>query len=418
MLLVDRRAKREALFDGERGVEAVLQRLAARGRGWTPVHEADRLIALARADGAAVTLEPGSQFELSTPPRRDVLQIDADLRAFLAELAEVTGDMDVVPIAIGLNPFSATDEVHLGPKKRYRIMTDYLSKRGDLALDMMRRTLSVHCSFDYADEADAAEKTRVAFAVAPIVTAMFANSGFEKLAPNGFQSFRGEVWRRTDPDRCGLVPEVFERDFGFERYVDVVLRVPLIFTYADGVYRPAHGLPAAKWFAGEWAPREFVEAHRGIEPSPDDLEWVINQSFRDARLRRYLECRASDFPLPEMASAPVALWTGVLYDPAARAAALELTAGLSLDERAALSGAVAKDGLRARTANGRDVLTLARDLLDLARRTLVARGFGEEELLDPAASLVASGRTPTDVLLERFPARADADALIDRLALR
>ena len=399
VLVVDRRTRKEAPFDGPRGVEAVLESLSR--NGWATARENGRLIALERA-GATVTLEPGSQLELSTSPRRTVVEIEADLRSFLAELGPVLEKMDLVALATGLNPFSTALEVPLGPKKRYAIMTEYLSRKGDLAIDMMRRTLSVHCSFDYRDEADAIEKARVAFAAAPVVTAMFAHSGVDRVAPNGYQTFRAEIWRRTDPDRCGQLPEVYEEGWGFARYLERILGLPLIFTYRDGEYRPANGRRAREWFAGGWD---------GLTPAVDDLEWVINQSFRDARLRRYLECRAADFPSPHMATAPVALWTGLLYDADARREAWTRLAALGAERREAMIAAVPRDGLRAA-----GVLALARELAALARRTLVARGHGEERLLDPLDALLADGRSPTDALLDGWTA-GDADALIERLRI-
>ncbi len=390
---MDRAKRKEAGFDA---VERVLLSLAS--VGWKETRENGRLIALER-DGSTVTLEPGSQLELSTPPRKHVVEIERDFRAFVTELKRAT---DLVPIATGLNPFSPTRKVELGPKKRYVVMTEYLSKRGDLALDMMRRTLSVHCSFDYSDEADAVAKTRVAFAAAPVIAAMFANSGVDELKASGFQTFRAEVWRRTDPDRCGQLPEIYEKGWGFARYVDRVLELPLIFTYKDGEYRPAGGRPAREWFAGGWG---------GVEPQADDLEWVINQSFRDARLRRYLECRAADFPSPRMASAPVAMWTGLLYDADAREGTWARLSALTPAEREAMHAAVPREGLRAK-----GVLAIAREIAALARRGLVKRGYGEERLLDPLDALLAEGRTPTDELLSAWKP-GDADALIDLLAI-
>lgn len=414
LLVVDRRTNREAPFDGPRGVEAVLAALLHGSGGWTPGQVAGRLIALEHADGSTITLEPGSQLEFSTPPRRTALEVDADLRRFLAGFRVATAGMDLALTGIGLNPFSATEEVALGPKPRYRIMTEYLSKTGDLALDMMRRTCSVHVTFDYRDEAEAMAMQRVAFGVAPVVVAMFAHSPLEKLDRNGYQSFRWEVWHRTDPDRTGVLPGVFDADFSFARYVDRVMELPLIFTAKDGVYRAVHGFPAKKWFTGEWG---GLTGHEDDEPEVADLEWVINQSFRDARLRRYLECRAADFPSPALATAPVALWTGLLYDERSRDAAWSLVKDLSIDERARFSRAVAKDGLSAR-AGSRDALSLAKDLARLAREGLVRRGAGEERLLDPLDAQLATGKSPALTLLEtlgRLP--ADPAKLISAIEL-
>lgn len=409
-IVTDLQTRREAPFDGPRGLESVLRRFLERGKGWKAVEEDGRLIALDHHDGAALTLEPGSQLELATVPRVSVREIDADLRAFVREFHVVTEGLEVALLGIGLNPFSSTSEVALGPKRRYAIMTDYLSRRGALALDMMRRTGSVHCSFDYKSEDEAVEMTRLAYAVAPIVTAVFAHSPIEKVAPNGHVSFRGRIWRETDPDRCGTMFEALRPDFDFERYLDKILRLPLIFTLKDGVYRPAHGLPAGKWFAGEW---DGLEGHEGLEPVPGDLEWVINQSFRDARLRRYVECRAADFPPAAMASAPVAFYAGLLYDDETRRAAWQRLSGYTDAERDALSAAVPREGLRARLRND-SALDLARELAALSRGGLDARGLGESALLEPIDELLAEGITPAERLLRGWTP-GDADGLIERL---
>ena len=408
LLVVDRRTGREAPFEGKRGVQAVLRMLLSKGEGWTPVSLDGQLVALEREDGATITLEPGSQLEFSTPPRNGALEVDADLRAFVAEFRRAMQGSELALTGIGLNPYSATREVRLGPKKRYLIMDEYLSKRGSLALDMMRRTLSVHVTFDFRDEAEVVAMQRTAFAVTPVVVAMFASSAYERLRPNGFRSFRWEVWHDTDPDRCGILPGVFDPDFSFDRYVERVLDLPLIFTLKDKVYRAARGLPARKWFAGDVA---ALEGHEGLAPHPDDLEWVINQSFRDVRLRRYLECRAADFPSPALVTAPVALWTGLLYDERSRAEAWELLASLDDAERRRLSRAVAKEALAA-TTNGRSVLSLAKDLARLAREGLVRRGLGEERLLDPLDAQLATGVSPAETLLAKLGSTPSADAMI------
>lgn len=423
MLVVDRRTAREAPFGGDRGVEAVLRRLHERGKGWSPVRIDGRLIALDRADGSAITLEPGSQLEFSTPPRPGAVEVDADVRAFVKEFRAATSGLDVALTGIGLNPFSATQEVELGPKPRYAIMTDYLSQRGRLALDMMRRTCSVHVTFDYRDEADVVDMQRVAFAVTPVVVAMFANSPLEKLVPNGFKTFRWEVWQHTDPDRCGLLPGVFDHGFDFERYVSEVLRLPLIFTLRDGVYRAANGRPASDWLEGK---TELFPGTEGLQPERADLEWAINQSFRDVRLRRYLECRAADFPPTAMLSAPVALWTGLLYDERARKEAWELMAGTAplkpgaladLPARQELNRAVSRDGLAARTG-GRTALSMANDLARIAQGGLVRRALGEEKLLDPLLAQLATGKTPAETLLDRIGRSAiSADQLIATIEL-
>ena len=122
------------------------------------------------------------------------------------------------------------------PKGRYDIMRRYMPKVGGYGLEMMFRTCTVQVNLDFRDEADMVKKFRVGLALQPVATALFANSPFREGRPNGFLSYRSHIWTDVDNARAGMLPFVFESGFGFERYVDYALDVPMYFVYRDGRY--------------------------------------------------------------------------------------------------------------------------------------------------------------------------------------
>ena len=200
-------------YEGERGIGRFLECVADED-GWKPVHEGDKVIALAK-EGASITLEPGGQMELSGAPLRTIHETCDEFNTHLELCKRISAPLGIVWLGLGINPIHAVAEVPVMPKARYRIMREYLPTRGAMALDMMFTTATVQANFDYADEADMVAKLRVASALSPIVSAIFANSSLSSGLPNGFASKRLEIWRFTDPDRCGLLPMVFESDFGY-----------------------------------------------------------------------------------------------------------------------------------------------------------------------------------------------------------
>ena len=137
---------------------------------------------------------------------------------------------------LGLRPHGPARETPVMPKGRYKIMAPYMDKVGRYGRDMMFRTCTVQVNLDFGSEADMVKKLRVSLALQPVATALFANSPFLEGKPNGFLSFRSEVWTDTDNARSGMLPFAFEQGMGFERYVDYALDVPMYFVMRDGHY--------------------------------------------------------------------------------------------------------------------------------------------------------------------------------------
>jgi glutamate--cysteine ligase len=388
-------------YEGGRGIRALLEGLQAIS-GWQPILEGDHPIGLSdEAGGGAISLEPGGQFELSGAPLRTLHDTARETAEHLAQAKAVGSPLGIDFLTLGMSPLWTRAETPVMPKARYRIMTNYMPKVGTRGLDMMYRTSTVQVNLDYASEADMVKKMRVSIALQPIATALFANSPFTEGKPNGFLSMRSEIWRDTDPHRTGMVPFVFEEGFGYERYVDWALDVPMYFVKRDSIYHDVAGASFRDLLAGK------LSALPGEQATRSDWANHVSTLFPEVRLKRYLEMRGADVGPQERIVALSAFWVGLLYDSAALDQAWELVRGWSAQQRESLRADVPKRALNASVA-GRSVRDVARDALALAERGLKARAFkddaGRDETcyLAPLHDIVESGRTPAERLLERF----------------
>ncbi|WP_342235459.1 glutamate--cysteine ligase [Inquilinus sp. OTU3971] len=385
-------------YDGPDGIRAVLEGLA--GCGWERVEENGNLIALIR-DKASVTLEPGGQVELSGAPLRSIHDTCAEVADHLSLVKKVGEQLGIGMIGLGFQPKWRREDIGWMPKGRYKIMRDYMPKRGSLGLDMMSRTCTVQVNLDFASEADMVKKFRASLALQPIATALFANSPFTEGRPNGFQSLRSHIWTDTDPDRTGDLPFVFEDGFGFERYVDYLLDVPMYFVYRDGRYIDAAGHSFRAFLKGELA------VYPGQLPTLNDWADHLTTAFPEVRLKKYLEMRGADGgPWSRLCALP-ALWVGLLYDGTALDAAWDLVKDWTTAERAALRRDVPRLGL-ATPFRGGTVRDVALQVLAIARHGLAARaatdaiGGTEEGFLNDLQRIADSGETQASEMLRRY----------------
>lgn len=382
-----------APYEGKRGIRAMLEGLVAR-HGWQPVYEDGRVIALTRG-GCAITLEPGGQFELSGELLDNLHQTCDEVNAHLAEVRSVAESLGLGFIGLGFHPTARREDMPWMPKERYRIMREYMPKRGRLGLDMMTRTCTVQVNLDFSDEADMAAKFRASVALQPVATALFANSPFVEGRPCGYLSYRSHVWTDTDPDRTGQLPFIFEAGFGFERYAEWMLDVPMYLVRRNGRYINAAGQSFRDFMAGR------LPALPGEYPKLSDWEDHLTTAFPEVRLKRFLEMRGADGgPWRRLCALP-ALWVGLLYDQASLDACLDITRDWSVPEMNRLRTDVARLGLKAEI-HGRTVHGLARELLELARGGLSRRarlnpaGDNETGFLRILEEIVDSGTTPAE----------------------
>jgi glutamate--cysteine ligase len=392
-------------YDGPRGIRVLLEGLTR--FGWQPVLEHGLPIALTKGD-CNVSLEPGGQFELSGAPLETIHQTCDEVNTHLAEVKAVCAELGAGMLGIGFDPKWRRADIPWMPKGRYKIMRDYMPKRGTLGLDMMTRTCTVQVNLDYASEADMVRKFRVSMALQPIATALFASSPFTEGRPNGFKSYRSWIWTDTDPDRCGVLPFVFEPAMGFERYVDYLLDVPMYFAYRNGEYLDASGQSFRDFIRGK------LPALPGEIPALGDFVDHVSTVFPEVRLKRYLEMRGADGgPFRRLCALP-ALWVGLLYDELPLDAAYDLVKDWTLDEHVYLRREVPRQGLDL-PVRGRALRDIALDVLAMAREGLRRRArlnsIGEDEsyFLDTLFAIAGSGRTLADELLEEFAAKWGGD---------
>ncbi len=399
---------------GERGIGALLQGLTR--FGWAPVREGDDLIALTRGL-ANITLEPAGQLELSGAPLENIHETCCETTSHLREVKTVAEELGLGFLGMGFQPKWRRDEMPWMPKGRYKIMREYMPKRGNLGLDMMTRTCTVQVNLDFRDEADMVKKFRVSLALQPIATALFADSPFTEGKPNGYLSYRSHIWTDTDPDRTGMLDFVFEDGFGFERYVDYLLDVPMYFSYRDGRYIDLSGRSFRRFLAGQ------LDELPGALPTLKDWADHTTTAFPEVRLKKYLEMRGADGgPWNRLCALP-AFWVGLLYDDAALDAAWDLVKDFSLAERHALRDGVPRHALKLPFRGG-TVRELALEALKIAgqglarRQRLNATGASEAVFLEPLIEFAQANQTPAERKLELFhgPWQGDIDRIFREFA--
>ncbi len=396
-------------YDSSPGIRDVLEALTR--FGWEPVTEDGNIIALTGAGNATVSLEPGGQVELSGATVETIHQTCQEVNEHLRQVREVGKDLRIAMMGMGFNPKWRRQDMHWMPKERYRIMREYMPTRGKHGLDMMLRTCTVQVNLDFSSEEDMVRKFRVGLALQPVATALFANSPFVEGKPAGYLSYRSHAWTDADPDRCGMMPFVFEDGFGFERYVDWMLDVPMYFVYRGGKYIDAAGQSFRDFMAGH------LPALPGERPTMRDWEDHLTTAFPEVRLKTFLEMRGADGgPWRRLCALP-AFWVGLFYDQVALDAAWDMVKDWTTGEMAALRDAVPRDGLATPFRN-RTVLDLARDALSISREGLRARGrtdmWGQDETMFLATleQIVDSGLSPADNKLAAFHGRWNGN--IDR----
>src|SRR5271157_5838869 len=393
---------RRAPYEGPDGIAALLQGMTR--FGWKPVVENGDTIALANDAQCAITLEPGGQFELSGAPLETLHQTCDEVHEHLRQVREVCAELRLGMLVLGFDPKWRSEDNSWMPKARYRIMRDYMPKKGHLGLDMMLRTCTVQTNLDYQSEPDMVKKCRVSLALQPVAVALFANSPFVEGKPSGLLSQRSYIWTDTDPDRCGTLPFVFDPGFGFERYVDYALDMPMYFVYRDGRYIDASGQSFRDFIAGK------LPALTNDVPRISDWADHLTTAFPEVRLKTFLEMRGADGgPWRRLCALP-ALWVGIFYDPIALDAASDLVADWTAAEHEAMRRDVPRLGLATplRTRTLRDI---ALEMLEISREGLHRRArrsaAGEDEThhLDPLFAIAGSGRTPAEELLEDYRTR-------------
>ena len=388
-------------YEGERSIRAVLEGLRDR-YGWAPLEEGGHIIGLTK-DGANVSLEPGGQLELSGAPLETIHETCDEVNHHLAEVKSIADEIGVRFIGLGAAPHWSHEEMPMMPKGRYKLMTRYMGEVGTHGTQMMYRTCTVQVNLDFGSEADMVQKLRVALALQPVATALFANSPFFDGKPNGHVSWRSRIWRDLDADRTGMLPWVCEVGMGCERWVDYALDVPMYFVYRDGVYIDALGMSFRDFLDGK------LPALPGEVPTLSDWADHLTTIFPEARIKKFIEMRGADGgPWRRLCALP-AFWVGLMYDQAALDAAWDLCKHWTAEERESLRIDASVRGLKAEIG-GRTMADIAKDALAISDQGLRARarpGAGgmvpdERHFLNALHDTLDSGETAAEELLRLY----------------
>ena len=399
-------------YEGVRSIQTILQGLRDKF-DWAPVEEGGHLIGLTK-NGANVSLEPGGALELSGAPLDSIHETCDEVNIHLSEVKDIADKIGVGFIGLGAAPIWKHEDVGLMPKGRYQLMDAYMGKVGTMGRTMMRRTCTVQVNLDFSSEADMVKKFRVALALQPVATALFANSPFFEGKVNGHKSWRARVWRDLDADRTGMLPFVFEDGMGFQRYVDYALDVPMYFVYRDGKYINALGQSFRDFLIGK------LPALPGEIPTLSDWADHLTTIFPEARIKQFMEMRGADGgPWRRLCALP-AFWVGLLYDQSSLDAAWDLVKGMNVATREELRIVASVDGLQAEVGDIK-MMELAREAVEISNAGLAARaraGAGgmvpdETHFLNALQDSLETGQTPADELLARY--NGDWDGNLNRI---
>jgi glutamate--cysteine ligase len=390
---------RAPTYDEPGGIRDLLAGLTE--YGWEPVLEGGNVIALSGDDGA-ISLEPAGQLELSGAPLDNLHETCAETGRHLTQAKAIGERLGLGFLGLGMWPDKTRAELPIMPKGRYAIMLNHMPRVGTMGLDMMLRTCTIQVNLDYSSEARMAKMFRVSLALQPLATALFANSPFTEGKPNGYLSYRSHIWSDTDPARTGMLPFVFEDGFGYERYADYALDVPMYFVFRDGKYIDAAGLSFRDFLKGKLA------ALPGELPTIADWNDHLSTAFPEVRMKSFLEMRGADGgPWNRICALP-AFWVGLLYDDGALDAAWDVVKDWSMDARETLRSEVPRLGLKTPLPGGRTLQDIAGQVLDISRSGLAARarlnGAGDNEsgYLSTLDEVVATGQTNAERLLDRY----------------
>ena len=368
--------------------------------GWEPVNEGDNIIGLTQ-NKASLSLEPGGQFELSGAPLKTVHETCAEVNTHLVQTREVCDEIGAGVIGMGFAPTWSMDQTHQMPKGRYKIMRRYMPKVGGYGHEMMFRTCTVQVNLDFSSEADMIRKFRVGLALQPVATALLANSPFREGKPNGFLSYRSQVWTDVDNARSGMLPWVFEDGMSFERYVDYALDVPMYFVYRDGKYIDVAGKSFRDFMA-----RKIPEV-KDIEPTMADWADHLTTIFPEVRLKKFLEMRGADSGQWRRICGMPALWVGIYYDQVALDAAWDMVKDWTAEERQAMRDGVPKQAFKTPFRNT-TVHQLAHRMLEISsaglkrRAALDSGGMSEDGFLNSSRELVSRGHTRAEEMLKNY----------------
>ncbi len=392
-------------YFGNKGIKKILDLLKL-DTGWSSIVENGNIIGLKSEDKGSISLEPGGQFELSGAPLENLHQTCSETGQHLSELKKTLKKLGLGMAGFGFHPSATRDDFFWMPKGRYKIMREYMPKVGDMGLDMMLRTCTIQVNLDFCSELDMIKKFKTSLSLQPIISALFSNSPFVEGKFSGFLSNRGEVWRNTDQKRCGIPKCIFEEDFGYEKWINYVLDVPMYFINRNNVYHDVSGSSFRDFLKGK------LKGFDRERPNIKDWEDHLSVVFTDVRLKGYLEMRGADGgPWNRICALP-AIWVGLLYDNDALLEAEKLASKFKFNEILSANYSSSLNGLKGNFGKY-NISDLAKEVIAISykglknRKKLDASGNDETSYLLPLIEMLNKGETLADEMIRQFNSNWD-----------
>ncbi|MBD1147649.1 glutamate--cysteine ligase [Pelagibacterales bacterium SAG-MED31] len=382
------------------GIKAILEKLVT--KGWKPFFDDNEqtIIAL-KKEKEAITLEPGGQIELSGAPLDNIHETCEETTNHLNELKVIGNEFNFILLGMGVEPNLRVDDFSWMPKQRYGIMKEYMKKVDTLGHHMMKRTCTNQVNLDFSSEKDMIEKFRIMLNLEAIATAMFSNSPFDQGKISKYKSLRSHFWHHTDPDRTGLLPFVFKKDFNFEKYTNYALNVPMYFINRNNKY-----INMTKYTFKDFIEGKITDIEH--EVNLKDWEDHLSTLFPQVRLKHYLEIRSMDACNWNLICSQPAFWIGILYDDEISDKINEITEDWSEKDREYLNKKVVREGLQTQF-KGKKLITFAQEFLELSKKGLQKRNqlskngeFDESIHVKELEKNLENGYSPADFLIDKY----------------
>jgi glutamate--cysteine ligase len=324
-----------------------------------------------------VTVEPGGQLELSTPPARDVVASIAALREDRAVLRQRLADAGFGAAPLGADP--ARPVRRINPNGRYVAMERHFAALGCAGPGraMMTATAALQVNLDAGPAAGWSRRLGLIRDLGPVLVAASACSPYLGGRSSGWRSMRQQAWHGIDHRRSDPVPGA-EPTAAWASYA---LNAPVMLVRdGDAVTPVTRRVPFRAWLRGA--------SPIARRPTLADLDYHLTTLFPPIRPRGYVEIRCID-ALPDRWWPALAAFTVTLLDDDVAA---DRAAEICEPVRGAWEVA-ARDGI------GDNALgTAVRDCVDVVARRCDPALKAEVEAY---AELIESGRTPGDELATR-----------------
>ena len=385
-------------YHGKKGIKSLFKLL--KKKGWEEIIEDKNPIALKKKE-STISLEPRCQIELSGGKVNTIHQTCRQAKIYLDQLKTICAKKKIGILGIGYYPKNFKKDIGWVPKKRYSIMKKKMKRTGSHGIEMMSSTCCIQTNLDYTSEKDMFKKVRIGFVLQPLITALFANSPIVNKKKSKFLSYRSYIWSNTDKKRCGVIREVFSKQFTFEKYVSYLLKIPMYFVVKDGKYIEVGNQTFENFLNAK------LKKFPGQFPTTKDLDNHISTIFTDVRIKQYIEMRGADSGSWSRICALPAFWVGLLYNKTILDQTFSMIKNWKLDEIVQLNKDVQKYGLRSKL-KGKKIQDISIEILKLSQKGLSLRNCtnkknqNEEYFLNTLFEIANSGITPAEKLIDEY----------------